>query len=168
MNGKTHTAIAEAVMIGITVATTTVTLRGMTIHPGIGIITASFGGVLADIDMSRSEYGLKFPVFSKFFTHRGFTHTGVVGTALFALLCASASAKHSVCTSIAQSLIFGFVMAYISHIIADSFNGKGVPLLWPVIKNKIHVMRITTGSWQEPCFLGVFIFLTLLHLMTMF
>lgn len=168
MNGKTHIVIAEAVLTGLTVSAATISFRGITVHPGIGILSASFGAVLADIDMSRSSYGLKFPIFSKIFTHRGFTHTGVVGVALTTLLFATSGAKQSICTSIAQSLLFGFVVAYISHIIADSFNGKGVPLFWPICTKKIHIMKITTGGVSEPIFMVVFIAMVLIHLMTLF
>ena len=180
MNGKTHTVIAEATMVGITVTCTTLKIRGMTIYPGIGILPASIAAVLADIDLQSSSLGRKYPLISNLCTHRGFTHTGVVGCTIYALFLATSGAKIGVCTSIAQSLLFGFAVAYISHIIADLMNGKGVPLLWPIISNKIHLMRIVTKSsfkgkdnkqsirqmCSEPLFMIAYILLVLLHIST--
>jgi membrane-bound metal-dependent hydrolase YbcI (DUF457 family) len=62
-----------------------------------------------------------------------------------------------------NSLIGGFVLAYASHIIADGFNGKGVPLFWPIIKNKVHVMSVVTGTYQEYVFLFVWVSVLLFH-----
>lgn len=54
------------------------------------------------------------------------------------------------------SSYLGFVIAYVSHIFADMFNRKGVPLLYPLSNKKIHVATVVTGTYQEYIFAVIY------------
>lgn len=50
-------------------------------------------------------------------------------------------------------LLLGLLVGWVVHIIADAFNKKGVPILWPLTSKKFHIATVLTGSWQEAVFL---------------
>lgn len=54
------------------------------------------------------------------------------------------------------SLVFGFFYSYASHLLADLHNRKGIPLWYPICKKRIFLMAITTGTWEEYMFLGIY------------
>ena len=56
-----------------------------------------------------------------------------------------------------MSLIFGFAYGYIMHLFADMFNGKGIPLFWPLMRGKVHIMDIDSSGWQAWTFCIVFL-----------
>lgn len=63
--------------------------------------------------------------------------------------------------SICLTLSIGLSIGYISHLIADMFNTKGIPLFWPVpTKLKFPLFNISTGSTGETIFMIVSIILT--------
>ena len=145
MNKKTPVAFAETLLVAMTVTSPSLSLGSFTVYPGIGIISGSFGAYIADVDMRNSTAGKQFPILSKIFTHRGFTHTGTVVAGLAFLLLATKVCKDTYC---------------------DLLNGKGVPLFWPIVPQRIHIMRIVTGGATEPMFLAASVILTILHLIT--
>lgn len=166
MQGKTHALFSEALVITLTVCSLTVPINTMTIYPGISILSAGFGAILPDIDMAQSQIGHKYPLVSKFTTHRGITHTLLIEIGLTTLFLAMSRAKDNGITRIAQSLMFGFILGYMSHLIADLCNGKGIPLFWPICTKKIYIMRVKTGKASELVFLVVTVLLMLLHIVT--
>lgn len=175
MVGKTHVAVAATTIIGIALTQKSIEIMGMDITPSFGLVTMSIGALLVDIDMEHSTMGRKYPIFSKIFTHRGMTHTGIVCLCWVFLFLAMGKHKQNAVISLAESLTWGFVVSYISHVVIDLFNGKGVPLFWPLSKRKVHVMKIVTKSIRaennktvkskisEPLFLGSYIILVLIH-----
>jgi len=50
------------------------------------------------------------------------------------------------------SVMFGFIVAYISHILADMCNRKGIPLFYPFTKKHFHIAKVKTGTWEEIVF----------------
>jgi inner membrane protein len=46
-----------------------------------------------------------------------------------------------------------FIVAYLSHLVADAFTVQGVPLLWPLWRGRIRflpkLVAIRTGGWIE-------------------
>lgn len=46
-----------------------------------------------------------------------------------------------------------FLVAYASHLLADSLTRSGIPLLWPLAGRRFHLLpfgiKLTTGSWVE-------------------
>ena len=89
MNGGTHRAIAVATVTGLSVLQfPTMRMSEILVFPVLGLLVADAGGKIADIDMDTTSYGKKYPLVSKFTTHRGMTHTGLIlllMTAIFKL-----------------------------------------------------------------------------------
>lgn len=164
MNGKTHSAVAIA-FTGTVVATTwgNPEVLGLPVYQLLLLPTAVAGGLRADIDMANNkQFGSG--IASKLFTHRGFTHTGlVVGASyLLAYLINSASGP-GIATIIINSLILGFFLGYFSHVFIDLFNYKGCPVFWPIYPKRMHITCVTTGSGQEPIFMVIAVLMLLAH-----
>ena len=88
--------------------------------------------------------------------HRGFTHT------LAGLLLIASPFGFMAITGVifpGANLVFsaqmGFVIGWFSHMAIDTLNPKGVPWLWPIIKYRFKIIKITTGSSGEDSFLVV-------------
>lgn len=151
MNGPVHrftgafAAVAVAVGLGkVGGNILTSELLGHNIYPLIGALTAGTAATLPDYDMKIANGRL----------HRGPTHS-LVALALVGYIYVSFSAALTtgVFSSILLSLMFGVFVGYASHIYADLHNGKGVALFWP-LPFKVHVMQISTGTWQEFAWAG--------------
>jgi len=113
--------------------------RGAEVNRGVPLVLAAFCGLIMLI-IEKSK-------------HRGFTHT-IVGLLLVAspLLFMLITGVMFVGADIAVSAQIGFVLGWLSHMVADTFNRGGVPWLWPVLKKRFRVMRIRTGSGMESKF----------------
>lgn len=139
---------------------------------------AIFGSILPDIDHTRSYIGKLFPYISKpleeRFGHRMVTHSfygWAVSTLLFGLvlvLLHFIGFKAWSSGLVNWRWIAAFSTGYMSHLLIDMLNTRGVPLLWPekaryvVFKNPNH--RIDSGSrfeWVIMLILVVCIFLSL-------
>jgi len=134
-------------------------------NPSFGveaIALSAFGALLPDIDHPSSFTGRRtMPLswfISKFFSHRGITHSILgVGLLCYALIYLS----HNVSVSY-SAVAIPLIVGYISHFIGDMFmvSSPGVPLLWP-LQIKFNVISLltfyrvrslrgfTTGSYVE-------------------
>lgn len=147
MTGKTHVALGTAFMIAMTVKYPQGTeVLGMSVIPAVSLLTISAGSYGPDIDIKQSHLGKKYKFLSKHLKHRGITHTLLVPAVLLAAMIAVQAIP------VLPSLIFGFLMGWVTHILADLCNRKGVPLLWPLSSNKIHIATFKTGTWHEAIF----------------
>jgi inner membrane protein len=155
MTGKIH-AIAG---VGTAIALTAITPEGFNvlgIHviPILTVITAAAGSYAPDIDMTTTHEGRKHKIASKVVNkvgggHRGITHTMLVPAILCVLLYfLSMQTKLGQMRSVAGSLIFGFLLGYVCHLFADMFNGKGIPLFWPLLQSKVHVADFESNGIQ--------------------
>ena len=128
---------------------TELVLHGQTYVPAIGLVTAVAGALLPDADMKTTTAGRKLgpigTLTSKLFTHRGLTHTFLFPILIYVWM----STIH---VPVVPSLMLGLVVGWVSHIIADTFNGKGVPLLWPIIRHRMHLLDIPLGTIPEGIF----------------
>lgn len=143
MTGKVHTICGVSAAVAAAICYPSLGILSATVYPAIGIVAAIPGSLLPDIDIERSKLGSKHKWLSKHLTHRGITHTLLVPliiAGLFFLLQA---------VPVVPSLIFGFEIGYLAHIFADMFNKKGVPLLWPLTKAKLHVACVKTASTPQ-------------------
>ena len=140
MTGKVHTILGVSTAIATAVCLPEVYILGATVYPAIGIIAAIPGSLLPDIDIKQSKAGQKVPWLSKMLTHRGITHTLLVPAIIAGIffLCVN--------FPVVPSLLFGLEIGYLAHIVADMFNSKGVPVLWPIMPSKIHFASIKTSS----------------------
>jgi inner membrane protein len=119
MNKYTHGAIAAAFTVCVNQA---IPMPLITVLAGTII-----GSNLPDIDHPLP-----------FVKHRGITHC-----LLICLLIAIAFVV------IKEYVLLGIFMSYLTHIIADMFNGKGCPLLYPFYKKRIRVADLKYDGIAE-------------------
>ncbi|MBQ3421503.1 MAG: metal-dependent hydrolase, partial [Romboutsia sp.] len=97
-------------------------------------------------DKERTYISNRLPFVSKFinktFGHRTITHSL---TLFFFLLFLFSYLELNIFIS------SGFLIGYLSHIILDMFNKKGVQLFYP-FKIKVRLMKIATGTISENFF----------------
>lgn len=154
MTGKTHAICGTVTMACIAVANMEgITLDNYTFFPLLSIVAAPAGSYFPDIDLHRSKMGSKHPILSKMLTHRGITHT-LLGPAILAW-AQWFLMQHNIL--LLPALLFGFNVGWLAHILADMFNKKGVPVLWPITKAHLHVASVLTSSWQEYVFIPFWI-----------
>jgi inner membrane protein len=148
MTGKTHVACGTTLMIALVTAyPSEITVMGVTLTTAVGLATVSVGSYLPDIDIPQSSLGKKHKFISKMLTHRGITHTLLGPAILFAGM------YYLAVIPVLSSLIFGLFVGWVSHLMADICNKKGIPLFWPIFHKKIHIATFKTGTWQEGIFL---------------
>lgn len=163
MNGKTHTAVAISVIASVSVLYfPEVKLTEFTLYPLIGLATAPAGATIVDADMENSTAGRKYPLIAKVCTHRGITHTAVAVLVQYYLLRFTAQLEQGFLANCVLSAMFGFILSYFLHELADMLNGKGIPLFWPICRKKIHLADIPMGS-GEYLFLIVVVVLCIVH-----
>lgn len=133
------------------------------IIPVVGLATAAFGSYLPDIDQQRTHMGQKHKVVSNVVNkvgggHRGFTHTLVIPILLaIAMFIVGTQIHTRLLASILMSLLFGAEFGYVMHIVADLFNGKGCPLLWPIMQGKVHIMDLPSSGIVPYVFAVIFL-----------
>lgn len=150
MTGKTHAICGTMTMVAIAACNAKgLDFGGFSLVPWVSIVAAPSGSYMPDIDLHRSKMGSKHKIISKFLTHRGITHTLLVPFLLALLQRVVMDAR----IPLLPELIFGFNVGWIVHIIADMFNKKGVPILWPLTKKHFHVASVLTSSNQEYFFI---------------
>ena len=159
MNKLTHETVGVTSAVALTALYgSNISVLGNNIIMPIALTTVALGSVLPDIDLQSSTLGRKHKIISRMFTHRGFTHTLVIPL----LLCGSLYSLQFYTSGAAQmltaSLTFGLLFGWVFHIFADLFNGKGVPLLWPLFPKKIHVANVVTGKKSEVIWLYLYEF----------
>jgi len=159
MTGKVHVAIGFASALALCVQHPAgFDLNGTLILPEIALITCTAGSYAPDIDLGRSHSGMKHKVASKVISkagggHRGITHTLLIPAIVLALMiyCQNYLTALPAIATVCLSLLFGWELGYLAHIFADMFNGKGVPLFWPLIKGKVHIADLPSdgfGAWM--------------------
>jgi inner membrane protein len=113
MTGRTH--VIAAGLIGIMVATK------WDAHPAY-VLVCAIGGLFPDTDSEHSILGRWIPLWKWFYPHRKNVLHSLQGALWISGLCA-----------IGLNVIaaFFFLFGYISHLLLDTLNKKGVPWLWP-------------------------------------
>ncbi|MFA5484739.1 MAG: metal-dependent hydrolase [Candidatus Pacearchaeota archaeon] len=123
--------------------------------PFIYLLGILLGIIFVDIDIKNSKVGkcFLFRPIQIFFKHRGAFHSiffGFVITLLFSIINLRFS--------------FAFFIGYLSHLILDLFNIKGIMLFWPFSKKKFGFKIRTGGIIEDVIFvlfllIDIFIFL---------
>ena len=114
----------------------------------IGLVIASFGSLMPDIDHPQSVLGRYVKPLGRYLSHRGFTHS-LIGFMSFSVLLLAPVYYFEI--NIKYS--YFFMVGYASHLIADMMNVSGIPLFWPDLQ-RIRILRISTGKLGETVFLG--------------
>lgn len=156
MMGHTHVAIGLGVGVGIGIATGS-RIPDLPVLAGVAALAA----LLPDIDHPsgavRQKLGILGHIGLFWLSHRGITHT------LLALLAVSAAALHFLPYGLALAAIGG----YGSHLVADMVTRAGLPVLWPLYRESIHLLprglSIITGGKTE-----TLIFFAILALISLF
>jgi inner membrane protein len=85
--------------------------------------------------------------------HRRETHSGLV---MLILLIPNIYmirfTQASLFTGVLLSVWFGFCIGWLSHLLADTFNKKGVPWLYPFSKKYFRLSTVVTGTDSERLF----------------
>ncbi len=150
MTGKTHAICGTCACACVALANAKgIQFGNYTLIPWLSIVAAPMGSYMPDIDLHRSKMGYKHKIISKLLTHRGFTHTLTIPV----LLAVAQYFFMSLPLVLIPELLFGFNIGWVAHIIADMFNKKGVPVLWPLTNKHFHVASVLTSSWQETVFI---------------
>jgi inner membrane protein len=85
--------------------------------------------------------------------HRRETHCGLLMIALFLPnIYIARFTQASPLTNSLLSVWLGFCLGWFSHLIADTFNRKGVPWLYPFFPGYFRFARIATGAKGESDF----------------
>ena len=143
MTGKVHAILGTSTAIAVALCVPDFDIMGNTITPWIGVLGSTAGSYMPDIDIAQSKLGQKHKWLSKHLTHRGITHTLLFPVLLVGVMLLLGFVP------VLPSLIFGFTIGYLAHIFADLFNKKGVPILWPLSKAKLHVACVKTASTAQ-------------------
>ena len=154
MNGKVHVAIGVATTVCLCLKYPTgVELFGMPMLPGIMLLSVPAGSYAPDADSPRTHAGAKHKGMSKVINkvgggHRGITHTllfPIVLTACCYFIQHTLSAYHALNVFL-LSIVGGFLLGWVLHILTDLLNGKGCPIFWPLMKSKVHIIDLpSTG-----------------------
>lgn len=156
MNGATHTTTGMLAGISFCLAAgMSFKMNNATVFPLATIFLSATGSLAPDVDIPQSAMGKKHPHLARMFTHRGMTHTLVFPLAIGVICYFASVAFGSEAATLVVNILFPFMFGWIVHILADLCNRKGVPLLWPLYRKRIHIATFKTGTWNE----GAFIFL---------
>ena len=76
-------------------------------------------------------------------SHRGFMHTAIIP-----IVCAVV-----LFTGLENQMLYwilaGFTVGYSSHLFSDTLTTDGTPLLWPITRNSIRLLKIKTSTKAE-------------------
>lgn len=171
MQGKVHVAV------GVTTVAYLVykhpmgfDFNGTTILPVVALLTAAAGSYAPDIDMGTTHAGRKHQLTSKVVNkvgggHRGITHTLLFPAIIFGLIYFTQNylSSYAFLASLIVSLLYGFEIGWVLHIFADLFNGKGCPVLWPLMKGKVHIMDLPSKGFGAWCFYFVYLVFIIIY-----
>ncbi|MGL4798872.1 MAG: metal-dependent hydrolase [Cellulosilyticaceae bacterium] len=109
------------------------------------------GALLPDIDHPKSlisQYTLGLHYLFKKCKHRGFTHTLLaVGLLVVGLQVAFGMTP----------FVGGLGIGYLSHLLLDALNPRGVPLGYPLTKKHLSITKVKTDSNGEYMVLGMLV-----------
>jgi len=94
--------------------------------------------------------------------HRTFTHS-IIGLVLFATII-----KLMLMESGSSLTYMGFIIGYTSHLLADSFNTKGIKLFFPFRANISFPLKVKTNGFAEKLIFFLFIWYCIVALILNF
>jgi inner membrane protein len=133
-----------------------------------GIASLGLAVYLCFIDNLIHPVNVLFPVLTVFVLlclirlllpiakHRRGTHSGLaLLIIMLPILYIIGYMPDTTLTDVLFSIWVGFCIGWISHLLADTFNRKGVPWFYPLDKRHYHIANIVTGSKRERAFRNV-------------
>lgn len=108
------------------------------------LLAGVMGAALPDVDMAGSRSAGLFPVAGqvsgRVLRHRSITHSLLTGGLLFMGLSYFGAS---------QGVVLAALLGFLSHLILDSFNPKGIPWLWPIFGRWGFPIHFVTGGFGE-------------------
>lgn len=154
MRGITHTA--AGISVGILLSNCLNADIGNTV---VMVSCSMIGSIFPDIDNASSKIGHHVKpasyLIQLFIGHRTVFHAPVLYLILGIMITATYPRTMPYVTS--------FLIGAASHILLDSFNPAGVPLLWPINKH-FHIANFKSGGIMDRCLgltLWIIVFLLL-------
>lgn len=119
----------------------------ITLYP---LLVSSISSLIPDIDEPHSRAGRKIPILSQLiktiFGHRnGMTHS-FFAMALFSTIFYVILNSLKTEPSLSLLLTTHFILGYSGHLLMDIITKSGIPLLWPIKKQKISIGQIKIKS----------------------
>lgn len=160
MNNQTHSvggmlAGIISMKLGTMSAITAVTTDcPKLILAGSILAGALVGGLLPDLDKKNSKIGNKMKIASAVISattkHRGVTHAPLIHLLMYAVLAtASVVMLTGLISAVVLSFLTGCLVGALSHVVLDAVTVQGVPLLYPISKQKYSFCKIRTGRREE-------------------
>lgn len=159
MTNRTHDAIALTSLVSMAIVFPPDSLNLMTLITAL--VAADIGSMIPDMDQAGNRLWDLLPagdfmgeIFRKvFYGHRTLSHS-ILGTVLVYKALQIVLIKFLNPDFLNPDIILASIMiGYISHLIADSFTKKGLPLLFPFRLNfglpPVKKFRIKTGKFTE-------------------
>lgn len=152
MNYKAHSV--GGICTGLAFSIATMPQENQFLYTAVITTSALVGSLLPDIDEPNSFVGKKVWLLSKLikFTtgHRGIFHTLII-TLIFPLIYFLTKdneifLKYNWFPYF--NVMLGLVIGYLSHLLMDSMTGMGVPLFWPITKQKVSIMKLRTNKHE--------------------
>ena len=132
MNGKTHAT--AAVLVSSVFVATAIPQAVLSEFLLYGALPGYIGGILPDIDTPNSTASNK-NIFSKLTGHalnRIFGHRGFIHSILCAIILSVFAWGIGTITSHPVLFALSFFIGFLSHLLLDCLNEKGVKLLYPI------------------------------------
>lgn len=144
MMGKTHKlgGLCTGLMVSAILTNLPITTDKLIID-GIIIGTTVFGSLLPDIDHTNSTIGKQHKIVSKctnvLFGHRGITHAPLIYFAIFGILFWMLNGIDTLLKPFILAGVFGLFIGIMSHLFLDIITKSGIPILYPISKEKVHI-----------------------------
>jgi membrane-bound metal-dependent hydrolase YbcI (DUF457 family) len=160
MTGKTHRVIGLIAGGSYFLSTAAPTYQPATLIACM--ISSYIGSLVADIDNAKAEIWHTVPLgravgklSEPIIKHRDISHS-TIGLVIYTTLLYIALQNMPYYWNIDTTVVIACsALAYISHLLADSFTVEGIPLLWPwkrmlgLPPKPLDGIRIQTGKWFE-------------------
>lgn len=119
------------------------------------VAASAIGSLLPDIDHPQSMLATSNKATKKVSRtvsavtqHRGITHTLFFAVLIYLSMNYLLAGRFQYGQMISNALMIG----YLSHLVLDTMNEKGVMWLWPILGQHMYVAKIRTGSKAEKGF----------------
>lgn len=110
------------------------------------------GSIIPDIDHPNSYISKKMKLTSKITTslcdHRGFIHSPLAWLLFTILTLYLTIFLNGIMRILYFHLSMGLSIGYLSHLILDSLTIGGIPMLYPISKDKIHIAKFKTNKHE--------------------
>lgn len=135
--------ISAGIISGVVAGSALIIATGMELVNTTVNTTGIIAGVIGLIGFSILRKFIKNSESFKWATkHRGIMHTLLV-PALLAILI------YSIPLKVIRTILIGVEVGYVSHLFADMLTIEGCPILFPLTKASIRILKLTTSDYKK-------------------